>query len=102
MAQPDVLVLVASSGQETYPPVSRTLHEKMLYVEALKRGFESAGACVSLRACSCITSTAVHDGGARRRAAAFVWVSAVMGEERESDDTVVGFPLAGSPPATAS
>lgn len=37
------LVLVASSGQETYPPVSRTLHEKMLYIEALKRGFEATG-----------------------------------------------------------
>ncbi|GIL52054.1 hypothetical protein Vafri_8015 [Volvox africanus] len=41
--QPDALILVASSGQETYPPVSRTLHEKMLYVEALKRGFEARG-----------------------------------------------------------
>ncbi|KXZ47374.1 hypothetical protein GPECTOR_36g95 [Gonium pectorale] len=40
---PDALVLVASSGQETYPPVSRTLHEKVLYVEALRRGFEAAG-----------------------------------------------------------
>ncbi|GIL83704.1 hypothetical protein Vretimale_10506 [Volvox reticuliferus] len=46
--QPDALVLVASSGQETYPPVSRTLHEKMLYVEALKRGFEARGRCINI------------------------------------------------------
>ncbi|EFJ50644.1 hypothetical protein VOLCADRAFT_120613 [Volvox carteri f. nagariensis] len=48
MTQPDVLVLVASSGQETYPPVSRTLHEKMLYVEALKRGFEATGRRINI------------------------------------------------------
>ncbi|KAG2492598.1 hypothetical protein HYH03_009258, partial [Edaphochlamys debaryana] len=43
LTDPGCLVLVASSGQETYPPVSRTLHEKVLYVEALRRGFEAAG-----------------------------------------------------------
>ncbi|GFH24936.1 uncharacterized protein HaLaN_22816 [Haematococcus lacustris] len=40
---PHPVVLVASSGQESSPPVSRTMHEKMLYVEALRRGFESLG-----------------------------------------------------------
>lgn len=37
------LILVASSGQESQPPVSRTMHEKMLYIEALRKGFESQG-----------------------------------------------------------
>ncbi|KAG2429131.1 hypothetical protein HYH02_014168 [Chlamydomonas schloesseri] len=39
----DCVVLVASSGTESYPPVSRTLHEKVLYIEALRRGFAAAG-----------------------------------------------------------
>ncbi|MEW5297912.1 MAG: hypothetical protein WDW36_001090 [Sanguina aurantia] len=43
LLQENCLVLVASSGQETFPPVSRTLHEKMLYIEALRRGFEATG-----------------------------------------------------------
>lgn len=48
LPQADCVVLVASSGQETYPPVSRTLHEKVLYVEALKRGFEETGRHASI------------------------------------------------------
>lgn len=43
LQQPNALILVASSGQESEPPVSRTIHEKVLYVEALKKGFEAAG-----------------------------------------------------------
>ncbi|KAG2433979.1 hypothetical protein HYH02_012441 [Chlamydomonas schloesseri] len=39
----DCVVLVASSGTESFPPVSRTLHEKLLYIEALRRGFAAAG-----------------------------------------------------------
>lgn len=39
----DAVVLVASSGQESFPPVSRTMHEKMLYIEALKKGYEALG-----------------------------------------------------------
>ncbi|PNH11051.1 hypothetical protein TSOC_002124 [Tetrabaena socialis] len=48
LTEPDCLLLVASSGQESYPPVSRTLHEKMLYVEALKRGFEATGRRINI------------------------------------------------------
>jgi hypothetical protein len=39
----DPIILVASSGQESQPPVSRTMHEKVLYIEALKKGFEAQG-----------------------------------------------------------
>ena len=39
----DPLILVASSGQESSPPVSRTMHEKMLYIEALRKGFLAEG-----------------------------------------------------------
>lgn len=42
---PAPLVLVASSGMESsrHPRRNHLLHEKMLYAEALKRGFESRG-----------------------------------------------------------
>lgn len=39
----DPIVMVASSGQESVPPVSRTMHEKMLYIEALRKGFAAEG-----------------------------------------------------------
>jgi hypothetical protein len=42
---PDALVLVASSGKENDedPRLNKLLHEKILYIEALKRGFDYAG-----------------------------------------------------------
>src|SRR5439155_2063558 len=45
MADPDALVLVASSGKECAraPRMNKLLHEKILYAEALRRGFEFAG-----------------------------------------------------------
>ena len=45
LAEPDPLVLVASSGIESSknPRRNHLLHEKVLYSEALKRGFESRG-----------------------------------------------------------
>src|SRR5439155_7128918 len=45
LAEPDALVLVASSGKEsdTAPRLNKLLHEKILYAEALKRGFEQTG-----------------------------------------------------------
>ncbi len=39
----DPVIMVASSGQESVPPVSRTMHEKMLYIEALRKGFAAEG-----------------------------------------------------------
>jgi hypothetical protein len=45
MPEPDALVLVASSGKENdrSPRINRLIHEKILYAEALKRGFEFSG-----------------------------------------------------------
>jgi hypothetical protein len=42
---PDALVLVASSGkeQDDNPRLNKLIHEKVLYAEALKRGFDYAG-----------------------------------------------------------
>jgi hypothetical protein len=42
---PDALVLVASSGKEAdaAPRLNKLLHEKILYAEALKRGFDFTG-----------------------------------------------------------
>src|SRR5262249_53254757 len=44
-AEADALVLVAVPGKEseTSPRLNKMVHEKVLYVEALKRGFELAG-----------------------------------------------------------
>mmetsp|Transcript_8925 Transcript_8925/g.19044 ORF Transcript_8925/g.19044 Transcript_8925/m.19044 type:complete len:536 (+) Transcript_8925:283-1890(+) len=44
----DPVILVASSGQESFPPVSKTLHEKILYIEALRRGFAALGRTCSI------------------------------------------------------
>lgn len=45
LAEPNALVLVAVSGMESNknPRHNHLVHEKMLYAEALKRGFESKG-----------------------------------------------------------
>jgi hypothetical protein len=42
---PDALVLVACSGKEAddHPRLNRLMHEKILYAEALKRGFDYSG-----------------------------------------------------------
>jgi hypothetical protein len=49
-AEPDALVLVASSGKESNesPRLNRLLHEKVLYAEALKRGFDFTGRCAEV------------------------------------------------------
>lgn len=45
LSEPDALVLVASSGKESdqAPRLNKLLHEKILYAEALKRGFDFTG-----------------------------------------------------------
>lgn len=45
LVEPDALVLVASSGIESHknPRRNHTIHEKILYVEALKTGFADGG-----------------------------------------------------------
>jgi len=45
LTEPDALVMVASSGKESdqAPRLNKLLHEKVLYAEALKRGFEFSG-----------------------------------------------------------
>src|SRR5262249_55771251 len=50
LLDPQALVLVAVSGQESSknPRQNPTIHEKVLDVEALKRGFEAGGAEVAV------------------------------------------------------
>jgi len=49
--EPDALVLVASSGKEcdSAPRLNKLVHEKILYAEALKRGFEQSGRAADVR-----------------------------------------------------
>lgn len=48
--QPDAVVLVASSGKEDpgSPRRNKLLHEKVLYAEALKQGFDQSGRAASV------------------------------------------------------
>src|SRR5581483_11807145 len=50
LPDPSPLVLAASSGLESsrHPRRNHLVHEKLLYAEALKRGFEARGACPRL------------------------------------------------------
>src|SRR5262249_29856962 len=45
LVEPDALVLVAASGMESSknPRRNHTLYDKLLYLDALKRGFEATG-----------------------------------------------------------
>lgn len=52
LPQEDAVVLVASSGKEeaNSPRLNKLIHEKMLYAEAIKRGFEQSGRPASVHA----------------------------------------------------